>query len=132
LTTAEQLFLGVASVDCEWNGGSAQLIILGAIAGAVVAILLISLAVRVFVGSTMSKQPARLKPTGPEGMVGETAVVSRVVGDIHAGGMVHGRGEEWPAYSEMTAPIEVGQTVILLDFVRGKFLVADADPSLGI
>ena len=84
-------------------------------------------------GSVFSRRSAgEIRATGPEGMVGETAVVTRAVGDIHAGGMIRGRGEDWPAYTEQSMAIEVGAKVLLLAFSRGRFLVAESDPSLTI
>jgi membrane protein implicated in regulation of membrane protease activity len=83
-------------------------------------------------GVLAKKVTSPIGPTGPEGMVGESAVVTREVGDLHAGGLVRGRGEDWPAYTEQPHRIAIGTKVILLSFHRGRFLVAEEEPSLGL
>ncbi len=61
---------------------------------------------------------------GVEGMVGETAVVTRLVGGSAKPGSVRARGEEWHAVSMFPGTtIEVGSSVVIADIERGLLVV---------
>jgi membrane-bound ClpP family serine protease len=61
---------------------------------------------------------------GVSGMIGETAVVTRVVSDGHQPGSVFSRGEEWYAVSLFPGTtIEAGTKVVVADVERGLLVV---------
>ena len=67
---------------------------------------------------------------GVSGMIGETAVVKKVVSDSHQPGSVFSRGEEWyavPLFPGTT--IDVGATVVVADVDRGLLVVYPSDES---
>ena len=65
---------------------------------------------------------------GVSGMIGETAVVKKVVSDSHQPGSVFSRGEEWYAVSLFPGTtIDVGTTVVVADVERGLLVVYPAD-----
>jgi membrane-bound ClpP family serine protease len=65
---------------------------------------------------------------GVSGMIGETAVVKKVVSDSHQPGSVFSRGEEWyavPLFPGTT--IDPGTTVVVADVERGLLVVYPTD-----
>jgi membrane-bound ClpP family serine protease len=67
---------------------------------------------------------------GVSGMVGETAVVRKVVSDSHIPGSVFSRGEEWYAVSLFPGTtIDVGTKVVVADVERGLLVVYPSEDS---
>jgi membrane-bound ClpP family serine protease len=67
---------------------------------------------------------------GVPGMVGETAVVTKLVSDRHQPGSVLARGEEWYAVALMPGTkIKKGTTVVVADVDRGLLVVYPAEDS---
>ncbi|MGH9080876.1 MAG: NfeD family protein [Acidimicrobiales bacterium] len=67
---------------------------------------------------------------GVSGMVGETAVVRKLVSDSHEPGSVFSRGEEWYAVSLFPGTtIDVGTRVVVADVERGLLVVYPSDES---
>jgi membrane-bound ClpP family serine protease len=65
---------------------------------------------------------------GIEGMVGETALVTREVGGSTHPGLVRARGENWHAMSMFPdTTIGVGSTVVVADVERGLLVVYATD-----
>jgi membrane-bound ClpP family serine protease len=65
---------------------------------------------------------------GVSGMIGETAVVKKLVSDSHQPGSVFSRGEEWYAVPLFPGTsIETGTTVVVADVERGLLVVYPAD-----
>ncbi|HEY2562422.1 MAG TPA: NfeD family protein [Acidimicrobiales bacterium] len=65
---------------------------------------------------------------GIEGMVGETALVTREVGGSTRPGLVRARGENWHAMSLFPdTTIGVGSTVVVADVERGLLVVYATD-----
>ena len=65
---------------------------------------------------------------GVQGMVGETALVTREIKGEHTPGRVRARGEEWFAIPlDPEGNITVGTTVIVADVERGLLVVYAAD-----
>ncbi|HEX4219687.1 MAG TPA: NfeD family protein [Acidimicrobiales bacterium] len=65
---------------------------------------------------------------GIEGMVGETALVTREVGANTRPGLVRARGENWHAISLIPdTTIAVGSTVVVADVERGLLVVYATD-----
>ncbi|MDQ1361642.1 MAG: NfeD-like C-terminal, partner-binding [Acidimicrobiaceae bacterium] len=65
---------------------------------------------------------------GVEGMVGETALVTREVGTSTRPGLVRARGEDWHAVSMFPGTtIGVGTTVVVADVERGLLVVYATD-----
>jgi membrane protein implicated in regulation of membrane protease activity len=66
--------------------------------------------------------------SGVQGMVGETAVVTRAIhGTLHPG-RIRARGEEWQAIAlDPSEHIAVGTTVVVADIQRGLLVVYPAD-----
>jgi membrane protein implicated in regulation of membrane protease activity len=65
---------------------------------------------------------------GVQGMIGDTALVTRAIQGEHHPGRVRARGEEWfaiPLDPECT--IEVGTNVVVADVERGLLVVYAAD-----
>ena len=65
---------------------------------------------------------------GVQGMVGDTALVTREIQGEHHPGRVRARGEEWfaiPLDPEVT--IEIGTNVVVADVERGLLVVYAAD-----
>ena len=65
---------------------------------------------------------------GVQGMVGDTALVTREIRGEHHPGRVRARGEEWfaiPLDPEVT--IEIGTNVVVADVERGLLVVYAAD-----
>jgi membrane-bound ClpP family serine protease len=65
---------------------------------------------------------------GVQGMVGETALVTKEIAGVHHPGSIRARGEDWMAIpldpSETIAP---GVNVVVADVVRGLLVVYVAD-----
>jgi membrane-bound ClpP family serine protease len=65
---------------------------------------------------------------GVEGMIGETALVTRAIGGIHHPGSIRARGEEWLAIPlDPSTPIEPGSSVVVADIERGLLVVYPID-----
>jgi len=66
--------------------------------------------------------------SGVQGMVGDTAVVTREIRGEHNPGRVRARGEEWFAIPlDPNESIEVGTSVVVADIERGLLVVYAAD-----
>ncbi len=66
--------------------------------------------------------------SGVQGMVGDTALVTKAIKGEHHPGRVRARGEDWFAIPlDPEGSIEVGTTVIVADVERGLLVVYDAD-----
>ena len=66
--------------------------------------------------------------SGVPGMVGETAVVTKVIEGQHRPGRIRARGEEWLAVPlDPTETIEAGRSVVVADIDRGLLVVYPAD-----
>lgn len=66
--------------------------------------------------------------SGVQGMVGETAVVTRVIDGAHSPGRIRARGEEWMAIPlDPSQRIEAGTSVVVADIERGLFVVYPVD-----
>jgi membrane protein implicated in regulation of membrane protease activity len=62
--------------------------------------------------------------SGVQGMVGETALVTRAVGNEHHPGRVRARGEEWQAISlDPDEVVPVGASVVVAGIERGLLVV---------
>lgn len=62
--------------------------------------------------------------SGVQGMVGETAVVTRTIDGAHSPGRIRARGEEWMAIPlDPTERIEPGASVVVADIERGLLVV---------
>ncbi len=65
---------------------------------------------------------------GVQGMVGETAVVTRPIEGTHDPGRIRARGEEWLAVAlDPSERIEEGARVVVADIDRGMLVVYPAD-----
>ncbi len=61
---------------------------------------------------------------GVQGMVGETALVTKAIKGSHHPGSVRARGEEWLAIPlDPSASIETGTDVVVADIERGLLVV---------
>jgi membrane protein implicated in regulation of membrane protease activity len=61
---------------------------------------------------------------GVQGMVGETALVTREIDGAHIPGRVRARGEEWQAISlDPEAIVSVGTDVVVAGIERGLLVV---------
>ena len=68
--------------------------------------------------------------SGVQGMIGETALVTKQIGGAHHPGSVRARGEEWMAIPlDQSSTIEPGTAVVVADIERGLLVVyaIDAD-----
>ena len=66
--------------------------------------------------------------SGVQGMVGDTALVTKAIGGAHHPGRIKARGEEWlaiPLDPEETIP--VGTNVVVADVERGLLVVYATD-----
>jgi membrane protein implicated in regulation of membrane protease activity len=62
--------------------------------------------------------------SGVQGMVGETAVVTRVIEGTQHPGRIRARGEEWLAIPlDPSQRIEAGTNVVVADIERGLLIV---------
>jgi hypothetical protein len=65
---------------------------------------------------------------GVQGMVGDTALVTREIRGEHHPGRIRARGEEWFAIPlDPTSTIAVGTNVIVADIERGLLVVYAAE-----
>jgi membrane protein implicated in regulation of membrane protease activity len=65
---------------------------------------------------------------GVQGMVGETAVVTRVIEGAHQPGRIRARGEEWLAVPlDPSLRIATGTSVVVADVERGLLVVYPVD-----
>ena len=65
---------------------------------------------------------------GVQGMIGDTALVTREIGDAHHPGTVRARGENWLAIPlDPTSRIEAGTDVVVADVERGLLVVYPTD-----
>jgi membrane protein implicated in regulation of membrane protease activity len=66
--------------------------------------------------------------SGVQGMVGETAMVTRAIEGAHQPGRIRARGEEWLAIPlNPSERIEVGTSVLVADIERGLLVVYPID-----
>jgi membrane protein implicated in regulation of membrane protease activity len=66
--------------------------------------------------------------SGVQGMVGETALVTKAIDGAHHPGRIRARGEEWLAIPlDPDEVISVGTRVIVADVERGLLVVYAAD-----
>jgi membrane protein implicated in regulation of membrane protease activity len=66
--------------------------------------------------------------SGVQGMVGETALVTRAIEGAHHPGRIRARGEEWQAIPlDPDASIPVGSSVVVADVERGLLVVYEVD-----
>lgn len=67
--------------------------------------------------------------SGVQGMIGETALVTKEIGGAHHPGSIRARGEEWLAIPlDPNETIEPGANVVVADVQRGLLVVYIADP----
>ena len=67
--------------------------------------------------------------SGVQGMIGETALVTRTIGGVHRPGSIRARGEDWLAVPlDPNETIESGATVVVADVERGLLVVYATDP----
>jgi len=66
--------------------------------------------------------------SGVQGMIGETALVTKAIDGAHHPGRIRARGEEWLAIPlDPDEAISVGTRVIVADVERGLLVVYAAD-----
>ncbi len=66
--------------------------------------------------------------SGVQGMIGETALVTKQIGGAHHPGSVRARGEEWLAIPlDQSSTIEPGTSVVVADIERGLLVVYAID-----
>jgi membrane-bound ClpP family serine protease len=66
--------------------------------------------------------------SGVQGMVGETAVVTKAIDGTHHPGRIRARGEEWLAIPlDPSERIERGVSVVVADIERGLLVVYAID-----
>ncbi|HLW45406.1 MAG TPA: NfeD family protein [Acidimicrobiales bacterium] len=66
--------------------------------------------------------------SGVQGMVGDTAVVTRTIEGSHHPGRIRARGEEWLAIPlDPSQRIETGKNVVVADIERGLLVVYPID-----
>jgi len=66
--------------------------------------------------------------SGVQGMVGETAVVTRPIRGSHQPGWIRARGEEWQAIPlDPSQHIDKGTAVVVADIQRGLLVVYPID-----
>lgn len=64
---------------------------------------------------------------GVQGMIGETALVTKEIGDAHHPGTIRARGESWLAIPlDPSSTIEPGTSVVVADVERGLLVVYPA------
>lgn len=65
---------------------------------------------------------------GVQGMIGETALVTKEIGGAHHPGSIRARGEDWLAIPlDPAEKIEPGTNVVVADVQRGLLVVYAAD-----
>ncbi len=66
--------------------------------------------------------------SGVQGMIGDTALVTKAIEGSHHPGWIRARGEEWQAIPlDPEATIPVGTSVVVADVERGLLVVYAAD-----
>ena len=66
--------------------------------------------------------------SGVQGMIGETALVTKAIAGAHHPGSVRARGEEWLAIPlDPASKIEPGTNVVVADIERGLLVVFPTD-----
>ena len=66
--------------------------------------------------------------SGVQGMIGDTALVTKTIDGAHHPGSVRARGEEWLAIPlDPSAIIEPGTSVVVADIERGLLVVFPTD-----
>lgn len=66
--------------------------------------------------------------SGVQGMIGDTALVTRAIKGAHHPGRIRARGEEWLAIPlDPDETIPVGTNVVVADVERGYLVVYAAD-----
>jgi membrane protein implicated in regulation of membrane protease activity len=66
--------------------------------------------------------------SGVQGMIGETALVTRQIVGAHHPGSVRARGEDWLAIPlDQSSTIEPGTNVVVADIERGLLVVYATD-----
>ena len=66
--------------------------------------------------------------SGVQGMIGDTALVTKVIDGAHHPGRIRARGEEWLAIPlDPEESIPVGTNVVVADVERGLLVVYAAD-----
>lgn len=66
--------------------------------------------------------------SGVQGMVGETAVVTKPINGAHHPGRIRARGEEWLAIPlDPSETIDKGVSVVVADIERGLLVVYAVD-----
>ncbi len=66
--------------------------------------------------------------SGVQGMIGETALVTKAIEGAHNPGRIRARGEEWLAIPlDPEASIPVGTNVVVADVERGLLVVYEFD-----
>ncbi len=66
--------------------------------------------------------------SGVQGMIGDTALVTKLIGGAHHPGSVRARGEEWMAIPlDPSSTIEPGTSVVVADIERGLLVVYAVD-----
>lgn len=67
--------------------------------------------------------------SGVQGMIGETAVVTRTIDGSVNPGRIRARGEEWLAIPlDPSQRIDLGTNVVVADIDRGLLVVYSTDP----
>jgi len=65
---------------------------------------------------------------GVQGMIGETAYVTKEIAGSHRPGTIRARGEDWLAIPlDPSATIAPGANVVVADIERGLLVVYEAD-----
>ena len=65
---------------------------------------------------------------GVQGMIGDTAVVTRAIEGSHHPGRIRARGEEWQAIPlDPDETIQLGSSVVVADVQRGLLVVYTVD-----
>ena len=66
--------------------------------------------------------------SGVQGMIGDTALVTKAIEGAHNPGRIRARGEEWLAIPlDPDASIPIGTDVVVADVERGLLVVYAAD-----
>jgi membrane protein implicated in regulation of membrane protease activity len=78
---------------------------------------------RRFVKSALSDSRRPSLVSGAAGLVGVHATVVNQVKGPHHPGMVHARGEDWPAISYEDDPLEPGTVVLVVELDRTRLVV---------
>jgi membrane protein implicated in regulation of membrane protease activity len=80
-------------------------------------------------GETLTRRSTDMQ-NGVQGMIGETALVTKVIAGAHHPGSVRARGENWLAIPlDPNETIETGSNVVVADIDRGLLVVYATDSS---